>query len=67
MVYALSTDEGRLTVVVGRMPARSIQPSAVDVFAAGGRTFRFQRGADGSVAGFILDAGRVRNLRFEKR
>jgi CubicO group peptidase (beta-lactamase class C family) len=67
VTYLLSADEGRLTVVVSRMPARSIQPIAMDVFAAGGRTYRFQRGADGSVAGFILDAGRVRNLRFETR
>jgi hypothetical protein len=67
VTYSLRADEGRLTVMVSRMPARSIQPIAMDVFAAGGRTYRFQRGADGSVAGFILDAGRVRNLRFEKR
>jgi len=30
-------------------------------------TFEFKRGSDGIVDGFVLDAGRVRNLEFERQ
>jgi hypothetical protein len=30
-------------------------------------TFEFKRGPDGAVVGFALDAGRVRNLEFERQ
>ena len=42
----------------------ALQPLERDEFTAQGVTFRFQRGADGRIAGFALDQGRIRNLGF---
>ncbi len=44
----------------------TLRPLFADAFGVGGVLLRFQRDATGNVAGFRLQAGRVRNLLFRK-
>jgi CubicO group peptidase (beta-lactamase class C family) len=67
VVYTVSAGEGGLTLSVGKQSVRRLVPDGADVLRAGNRSVRFQRGDDRGITGFLLDAGRVRNLRFEKR
>ncbi len=63
--YRLSVSEGVLQLTVGagiRAELRQIEP---DLLEAGGPQLRFER-VDGRVVGFVVDAGRVRNLLFER-
>jgi CubicO group peptidase (beta-lactamase class C family) len=54
-------------VLVARPSTRiPLRPVYRDGFAAMGSTFRFTRGANGRVDGFLLSSGRVRRLRFER-
>lgn len=57
---------GRL--VVRRRPAGTIPltPAYADGFAGQGQTFRFERDRRGRVTGFLIYAGRVRGLEFER-
>jgi CubicO group peptidase (beta-lactamase class C family) len=51
----------------GGLPAeRSLELTARDVFRAGNLVYRFQRNPNGRVTGFTVEAGRVRNIRFQK-
>lgn len=45
---------------------RAIAPAAADTFAGRGDVYRFQRDDDGSVTGFVLDAGRANGLVFRR-
>ena len=66
--YDLRVNAGALELTIGAGgDARPLEPSSPDEFRLGGRTFRFERDASGRVSGFRLDAGRVKNLRFERR
>jgi YD repeat-containing protein len=38
-----------------------------DLFLQGGNTMEFTRDRSGRVTGFVLDAGRVRHLRFDRQ
>jgi CubicO group peptidase (beta-lactamase class C family) len=46
---------------------RPLLPVGSDRFRAGLLSFTFQRAPDGRVTGFSIDAGRVRNIRFERQ
>ena len=62
--FTLSVVDGALTL---RRPAAEpspLRPLIRDEFSVPGATLRFMRDGAGSVSGFMLDAGRVRNLRF---
>jgi hypothetical protein len=48
-----------------RGPVTPLRPLVRDEFSAG-PTLRFVRDGSGAVTGFMLDAGRVRNLRFAR-
>ncbi len=49
-------------------PAEPLLPAGPDSFRAGDMTLHFERsGPEGSAGAFVLDAGRVRNVRFERR
>ncbi len=54
-------------ILVSRPSARiALRPMYRDGFTAVGSTFRFTRGANGKVDGFLISSGRVRRLRFER-
>ena len=44
----------------------SVSPIGDDVFSRNNLTMRFERDASGTITGFRLDAGRVKNLRFRR-
>lgn len=63
--YELKLDDGRLCLHRKNAPPHSLDPAGSDEFHDGGLQFHFQR-EKGSVSGFRLDAGRVRNLMFRR-
>ena len=66
--YALDVEDGSLVFRIVRHEAHELEPLFGEVFSNGDYgTFEFQRGSDGVVDGFVLDAGRVRNLEFERQ
>jgi hypothetical protein len=65
--YALDVEEGSLVFRIVRHEAHELEPVFGEIFSSSDYgTFEFQRGSDGAVDGFVLDAGRVRNLEFER-
>lgn len=60
-------DDGVPRLSIGRLPERRLEPRATDVLADDRLRLRFQSGRDGRFSGFLLDAGRVRDLRFVRR
>jgi CubicO group peptidase (beta-lactamase class C family) len=64
--YELSVADGRLVVRLRNTPEIRLQPLGDDIFR-GRWTFRFERDASGAVTGFTVDAGRVTDIRFERR
>jgi CubicO group peptidase (beta-lactamase class C family) len=63
--YTLAVENGTLTVHRRGGDPTPLRPLVRDEFSAG-PTLRFVRDAAGAVTGFMLDAGRVRNLRFTR-
>ncbi|HSL70421.1 MAG TPA: serine hydrolase domain-containing protein [Longimicrobiales bacterium] len=51
----------------GLPPARALAPVERDVFRSGSYTLNFQRAASGRVIGFTIEAGRVRNIKFQRQ
>ena len=67
VVYRLrAADDGsRLDYEFGNRHS-SVSPVGDDVFSRNNLTMRFERDASGTITGFQLDAGRVKNLRFRR-
>jgi CubicO group peptidase (beta-lactamase class C family) len=66
VVYAIrASDEGLEVSVAGQEPL-PLRARDQDVLRAQFLTLRFERDSAGAVAGFQLDAGRVKNLRFAR-
>ncbi|MEE8525354.1 MAG: hypothetical protein V3T72_15565, partial [Thermoanaerobaculia bacterium] len=72
--YSVELDHTQvLEVEAGALVARHseedtvLEPRLADVWNGGFLTLSFQRNEAGKVGGFLLDAGRVRNLRYERR
>ena len=63
--YRISLEGLRLRLTV-RGRERVLLPVAADVLRARNLTLRFERGTDGRFSGFLLDAGRVKNLRLTR-
>lgn len=64
--YHVVADRGGLTVIRPDGAELQLTPRGDDAFRlGGGATVRFLRDG-GHVSGFVLDAGRVRNLRFQR-
>lgn len=61
--YALSVESGKLMLHRRRSPPIALTPTSTDTFTAEGITYRFVR-EKGRITGFLVDAGRTRNLRF---
>lgn len=64
--WRLSLDGDRL-MITGGGARRALASQGADRFTAGSQSLRFQRDSAGHITGFLLDAGRVRNLRFGRR
>jgi CubicO group peptidase (beta-lactamase class C family) len=64
--FTLRIDSGVLTVTRRGAAPQALRPVTQDEFSAGSLTVRFQRDAAGAVNGFRLDAGRVRDLLFQR-
>lgn len=62
-VRTLVLRDGEL-VLDGRREDEPLRPLVADVFTAGDLVLRFQRDGAGRVTTLLVDAGRVRNLRF---
>jgi CubicO group peptidase (beta-lactamase class C family) len=65
--YVLDADAAGLRVTHRASAPRTLQPTGPDRFSAGSHSFTFHRDASGRVAAFSIDAGRVRNIRFERQ
>jgi hypothetical protein len=66
--YAVDVEMRSLVFRIVRHEAHQLDPLFGDVFSSDDYgVFEFQRGADGKIDGFTLDAGRVRNLGFTRR
>lgn len=63
--YSISMGESGLQVSINEMEAMEITPDSIDRFYGDGGVLHFLR-EKGTISGFKLDAGRVKNLRFEK-
>lgn len=64
--WSFAIKNGKLTVKAPREEPQIIEPVFNDAFLAGRMLLRFQRNASGRVASLLVDAGRVRNLIFER-
>ena len=65
--YTLTPAAGGLEVQVGDNAPVQWRVTAPDTADGSWTQVRFTRGANGQVDGFLLDAGRVKHLRFERR
>lgn len=66
--YTLGVEDGSLSFSIVRHETHRLEPLFDEIFSTDEYgTFEFQRGADGGVTGFALDAGRVRNLQFDRQ
>ncbi|HEX8848568.1 MAG TPA: serine hydrolase domain-containing protein [Gemmatimonadaceae bacterium] len=61
--YTLRATNGKLVLARRRSPAVTLQPTYADAFAGDGLLLRFTR-QGGAVKELLLDAGRIRNVRF---
>lgn len=66
VTYRLRVEDDTLRFFLGNWLDSPLVPSEPDVFRARVLTFRFTREPAQRPSGFLLDAGRVRNLRFER-
>jgi CubicO group peptidase (beta-lactamase class C family) len=65
--YTLAPDSGGLSVSVNGRRSATIQPAYGDGFLRQTTNLEFTRDARGRITGFVLQAGRVRDLRFVRR
>ena len=64
--YKISMEEGKLLLKRKNSPPETLKPTSQDLLKGTHATFQFTRDKHQRVAGFNLDAGRVRNIRFVK-
>jgi hypothetical protein len=64
--YRIFLEEGELKVQRGRGEPISLRPTGADEFRVEGARVTFGRDGRGRPASFVLDAGRVRGIRFER-
>ena len=62
--WRLVAQEGKLFVRHRGISPKPLTPTVKDTFTLEGLQLTFQRGAGGGATGFLLDAGRVKNLTF---
>jgi hypothetical protein len=62
--YSFSVENGKLMLHRRRSPPIALTPTNTDTFVAEGISYRFIRDRN-HVTGFLVDAGRTKNLRFD--
>jgi hypothetical protein len=67
IAYEVVIEQGDLVLRVGNALDGRLRLAATDEMRRGRVTLRFERSGDGQITGFLLDAGRVKNLRFVKQ
>lgn len=65
--YTLSVEGDAIVLTRPAANPAKLIPVEKDSFRAGTLTFSFTRDGNGHVNGFLIDAGRIRNLRFDRR
>jgi CubicO group peptidase (beta-lactamase class C family) len=66
--WRLTARDGVLHVTRRATPDGVARPAGADAYALGGQVvLRLERDAAGTVTGFTVDAGRIRNIRFERQ
>jgi CubicO group peptidase (beta-lactamase class C family) len=66
-IYRISLQDGKLTLTRLKHKPDTLRPTMRDVFAGEIGTVRFTRDARQRISGFILDAGRIRNMQFTRK
>ena len=67
VTFRLALKEGKLHFVHKNAPESPLQPTLKDKFTERGYRINFIRDEEKKLTGFTLDAGRVKNLRFDKK
>jgi len=67
VTFRLALKEGKLHCVHKNAPESPLQPTLQDKFTVGGFKINFIQDEEKKPIGFTLDAGRVKNLRFDKK
>ena len=67
VAWQVRPDSGGLVVMRGGRRVGKLEPVSRDVFLQDGSTMQFTRDRSGRVTGFVLEAGRVRHLRFDRQ
>ena len=65
-IYRIVIKEGRLRLERLKSASAELEPLITDTFSGQPGVIRFTRDATGGVTGFVLEAGRVRGMRFWK-
>jgi CubicO group peptidase (beta-lactamase class C family) len=65
-IYRVAVQDGKLALLRLKNKPDTLRPMTQDVFTGDIGTVRFTRDANQRVSGFILDAGRIQNLKFVK-
>jgi hypothetical protein len=64
--YRMVVTDGRLRLERLKSPPSALEPLITDTFSSQPGVIRFTRDAAGEVTGFVLEAGRVRGMKFWK-
>jgi hypothetical protein len=62
----VKVEKGQLVVYANDRRLGMLEPSYKDGFTRGGSVIDVQRDAKGRITGFVVEAGRVRHLRFTR-
>ena len=65
-IYRMVLKDGKLWLERMKSPSAALDPLVADTFASPAGVVRFTRDGSGSVNGFLLEAGRVRGVKFWK-
>jgi CubicO group peptidase (beta-lactamase class C family) len=66
-VYRILLENGNLSLMRLKNKSETLRPAVRDVFTGDIGTLRFKRDSKQRIAGFVLNAGRIRNFRFQKK
>ena len=67
VAWQVRPDSGGLAVMRDGRRVGKLEPVSRDVFLQDGSTVEFTRDRSGRITGFVLEAGRVRHLRFDRQ
>ena len=66
-VYRIVLQDGNLSLTRLKKKAEALRPAVRDVFTGDVGTVRFTCDSRQRISGLVVNAGRIRNFRFEKR